>query len=597
MFSSIRWKFILVYFLLVFIAMVIVGVFIVGRLEEQQIKNVTNNMEQHIETIIGSSSYIASDDWNEYREEIQETLNEWRLGASETLYVIYNEEVPTIIASTSKQYNKLIGQNALNSKYLDSPLILKAFDGEKEDSELEEMNERVVSKHLAYPVMSNVGKVKGILYMTSNLTDVYRTVNESKVILTNATLLALSITVLLGFLIASSITVPIRDVTKKAEEMAMGDFDQFVEVKSNDEIGQLANMFNYLTLKLKNTIQDMDLERSKLDTIFNYMAEGVIAVDKNNSIIHANLIAMDILNLNQDDIIENNVLDFKKMNMKEIDYEQVQDLEGDEIVEISSEIYKIKHAPFKNEEGNIGGLIMVFQDITHEHKLDNMRKEFVANVSHELKTPITTIKSYTETLMESEVDKDMSRRFLNVIDTECDRMTRLVRDLLQLSNLDYKKTNWKKVEVSLSEILEDVLLKLDLAFKEKNQRVIIEIDDDLPNIVSDKDGIERVVLNILSNAIKYTQEYGEIQVLGFKDDKNITLKIIDNGFGISEEDQDRIFERFYRVEKGRSRELGGTGLGLSIAKEIIEAHNGKLSLKSELGEGTEVSIELPYVEV
>ncbi len=180
--------------------MVIVGIFIVGRLEEQQIMNVTNNMEKHIETIIGSSSYIASDDWNEYREEIQETLNEWRLGASETLYVIHNEEVPpTIIASTSKQHAKILGQNALSSKYLDPTLILKAFEGEKADSKLEEINEGIVNKHLAYPVMSNVGKVKGVLYMTSNLTDIYKTVNESKVIITNATFLALGITILLGF--------------------------------------------------------------------------------------------------------------------------------------------------------------------------------------------------------------------------------------------------------------------------------------------------------------------------------------------------------------------------------------------------------------
>ena len=379
--------------------------------------------------------------------------------------------------------------------------------------------------------------------------------------------------------------------------MAMGDFNQFVEVKSNDEIGQLANMFNYLTLKLKNTIQDMDLERSKLDTIFNYMAEGVVAIDKNNQIIHANIIAMDILNLTQEDILDNKSLDLKRINMENIDYKEPQSLEGDEIIEINSEIYKIKHAPFKNEEDIIGGLIIVFQDITHEHKLDNMRKEFVANVSHELKTPITTIKSYTETLMESDVDRDTSERFLNVIDSECDRMTRLVRDLLQLSNLDYQKTNWKKTRISLGEILKDIALKLDLAFKEKNQKLDIKLEEDLPNIVADKDGIERVILNILSNAIKYTQEYGEIYVLGYKEQDNVVIKIKDNGLGISEQDQERIFERFYRVEKGRSRELGGTGLGLSIAKEIIEAHNGMLSLKSELGKGTEVSIKLPYKEV
>ena len=168
---------------------------------------------------------------------------------------------------------------------------------------------------------------------------------------------------------------------------------------------------------------------------------------------------------------------------------------------------------------------------------------------------------------------------------------------LNKCNLDYQKTNWKKTRISLGEILKDIALKLDLAFKEKNQKLDIKLEEDLPNIVADKDGIERVILNILSNAIKYTQEYGEIYVLGYKEQDNVVIKIKDNGLGISEQDQERIFERFYRVEKGRSRELGGTGLGLSIAKEIIEAHNGMLSLKSELGKGTEVSIKLPYKEV
>ena len=592
MFSSIKWKFVVVYFLLVFIAMVIVGVFIIDRLEQQQISNITSNMEQYIVTLESSSSYIASDNWFEHREDIQGYLDEWRIGSTESLYIIYDEEVPTIIASTSKRNVNIMGQNALSYKYLDPQLILHAFhQGEPSHKVIKELNEDRSNKHYVYPVISEQGKVRGVLYMTSDLTGVYNTVNESKLIMTNATILALSITVLLGFLIASSITVPIRDVTKKAEKMAKGDFDQFVEVKSNDEIGQLASMFNYLTLKLKNTIHEMDLERSKLDTIFKYMAEGVIAIDKDNNIIHANLIAMDILNLGEQDI--NNKFNLKDIHMEYIDYDNFEALEGDEIIGIDNEFYKIKHAPFKNDEGGIGGLIIVFQDITHEHKLDNIRKEFVANVSHELKTPITTIKSYTETLIDSELDRDLSNKFLNVIDTECDRMARLVRDLLQLSNLDYKKTKWKMVEISLEDIINDAVVKLDLSFKEKDQRVIVDLADDLPKITVDKDGIEQVILNLLSNGNKYTETNGQIDIVGYSDKENLVLRIKDNGIGISEEDQKRIFERFYRVEKGRSRELGGTGLGLSIAKEIVEAHNGRLNLTSELNEGTEVIIELP----
>ncbi len=595
MFSSIRWKFIVVYFLLVFIAMVIVGVFIIDRLEAQQIAHISNNMEQYMVTLESSSSYIASDNWFENREEIQDYLDEWRIGSTESFYVIYNEEVPTIIASSSKGSQNPIGENALSYKHLDTELILEAFNGEKDDAVIKELNEDRYNKHLVYPVISDLGKVRGVLYMTSDLTGVYNTVDESRIIMTNATIFALAITVLLGFLIASSITVPIRDVTKKAEMMAKGDFDQFVEVKSNDEIGQLASMFNYLTLKLKNTLYDMDLERSKLDTIFKYMAEGVIAIDKNNNIIHANPIAMDLLKLNEKDL--KNTFDLKNIHLEDVDYDNFEDLEGDQIIGIDNEFYKVKYAPFKYDEGDTGGLIIVFQDITYEHKLDNIRKEFVANVSHELKTPITTIKSYAETLIDGDLDEETSDQFLGVIDSECDRMTRLVKDLLQLSNLDYKKTKWKMADISVNDVIDDALVKLGLSFKKKNQSINVQIEESLPKVTMDKDGIEQVILNVLSNANKYSGDNGKIQVMGYQDGEDVTLKIKDNGIGISVEDQKRLFERFYRVEKGRSRELGGTGLGLSIAKEIVEAHNGSLSLESQLGIGTEISIKLPIKQV
>jgi two-component system sensor histidine kinase VicK len=525
MFSSIKWKFIVVYFLLVFIAMVIVGVFIIDRLEEQQITNITNNMEQYIVTLESSSSYIASDNWLENREEIQDYLDQWRIGSTETLYVIYDEEVPTIIASTVKRNQDVIGENALAYKYLDPQLILKAFNGEKNDIVIKELNEDKYVKHFVYPVISELGKVRGVLYMTSDLAGVYNTVDESKIIMTKATILALSITILLGFLIASSITVPIRDVTKKAELMAKGDFDQFVEVKSNDEIGQLASMFNYLTLKLKNTLHDMDLERSKLDTIFKYMAEGVIAIDKDNNIIHSNPIAMDILKLNEQ---KNSTFNLKNINLGNIDYDNFEDLEGNEIIGIDNEFYKVKHAPFKNDEGDTGGLIIVFQDITYEHKLDNIRKEFVANVSHELKTPITTIKSYTETLVDSELDENTKNKFLNVIDSECDRMARLVKDLLQLSNLDYNKTKWKMSKISIKDVVNDAMIKLDLTFKEKKQIVNINIEENLPTVTVDKDGIEQVILNLLSNANKYSEVNGKIDVIGYHDNENVIIKIKDD---------------------------------------------------------------------
>ncbi len=606
MFKSIKWKFIVVYFLLVFIAMVIVGIYIIGRLETQQIANITSAMEQYIETITESSSYISEDDWSKVQEEIQETLNDWRLGSNEVLYVIYGNEVPTIIASTSKLKDKIIGQNALSHKTLDPTLILRAYNGEKASETIEDINvdtnEDTLFNHIAYPVLTEVGKVKGVIYMASDLKNVYITVNESKRVLTSATIIALMITVFLGFLIASSITEPISDVTKKAEEMSRGNFDQFVDIKSDDEIGQLASMFNHLTLKLKDTIQEMDLERSKLDTIFNYMAEGVVAIDINGYIIHANPISMEIVSQAGKDILlystsPKMIFPLEVINIRNINYSDESTLEGDETLEINSQVYKVKYAPFKNEKNNIGGLIIVFQDMTTEHKLDNMRKEFVANVSHELKTPITTIKSYTETLMDNSIEGEIRNNFLDVINNECDRMARLVRDLLQLSNLDYRKTTWKKEETSINKLLEEILLKLEFSFKEKDHELIFETEENLPNIVIDKDGIEQVILNIVSNAIKYTEKNGRIEVTTKKSEGYVNVIVTDNGIGVPEDDQTRIFERFYRVEKGRSRELGGTGLGLSIAKQIIEAHDGEIALISSFNRGTTVKIKIPYKEV
>ena len=597
MFASIRWKFIIVYFLLVFIAMAIVGVFIIQRFEVQQLDNRTNTMVKQIESINNTFSFLSKDDWLEVSEDIQKTLNEWRFDGTETLYVIYDEDIPKIIASSHSNHEKIEGQTALDYKFLDPTLILSAYKGRRSEGIEKDINENTVFKHLAYPVLNEIGQVKGVLYMTADLQDVYKTLDESKRILTRATLLALVVTIVLGFFIASSITGPIRDVTKKAEKMAKGDFNQFVEVKSDDEIGQLASMFNYLTLKLKDTIQEMDLERSKLDTIFNYMADGVIAIDINSHIIHANPIAMNILELKDilnKDIKNRRPFPMESINLTKIDYDDANTLEGEGVVELNSIVYRTRYAPFRNEKNSIGGIIIVFQDITEQHKLDNMRKEFVANVSHELKTPITTIKGYAETLMEyRDIDEENSYKFLSIIDNECDRMARIVRDLLQLSNLDYNKTKWNKMEYPIDKLMNDIYLKMEVSAKEKNQKIILEVEENIPSVKIDKDGIEQVILNIVSNSIKYTGDYGQIDISVKKQDDGIIIKVKDNGVGIPKGDQDRIFERFYRVDKGRSRDFGGTGLGLPIARQIVEAHGGEIILKSKYKEGTEVDVILP----
>ncbi|MBR5518561.1 MAG: PAS domain-containing sensor histidine kinase, partial [Clostridia bacterium] len=252
--------------------------------------------------------------------------------------------------------------------------------------------------------------------------------------------------------------------------------------------------------------------------------------------------------------------------------------------------------PFKTTDGS-DGLIAVIQDITEQHRLDNARREFVANVSHELRTPLTTVKSYAETLSDitddNNLDPQICKSFLKIINDETDRMTRLVKDLLLLSRLDYSLKDMPKEDFDISEMLRSLVERLSMSTKEKEQTLVYEPTNTLPIYNGSPDRIEQVLINVITNAVKYTPKGGHILVTSMYMYNSITIKVIDDGIGIPEENLQHIFERFYRVDKARSREMGGTGLGLAIAKEIIEAHDGTIEIKSKSGHGTEVIINLP----
>jgi len=244
---------------------------------------------------------------------------------------------------------------------------------------------------------------------------------------------------------------------------------------------------------------------------------------------------------------------------------------------------KIDYAPFKDNQNEIGGVILVFKNVTEQYRIDKMQKEFVANVSHELKTPITTIKSYAETLIDGALSEpSIAIEFLNTINSESDRMSRLVSDLLKLSRMDYEQTKWNKEELNVDKMIKDICMKLHIQAKNKDIKMHIEqISEDM-NILFDKDGFEQIILNIAGNAVKYTPEHGNIWISAIKENKNVVISIKDDGIGIPKEDQARIFDRFYRVDKARTRQMGGTGLGLSIAKQIAEAHDSTIIVNSEI---------------
>jgi signal transduction histidine kinase len=477
-----------------------------------------------------------------------------------------------------------------------------------------------------------------------------------------------AIAFVLGYFFSKTITAPIGTLMNKAVNIAAGDFDELPEVTSDDEISKLTGAFNNMAVSLKKTLTEISSEKNKIETIINYMTDGIIAYNLKGEVIHSNPAARRMLrdggNADAGNTAEpadtaaepaanpannpgspvvpaanagvpstntgvpvantvktaavpardpnvagdtadpvagaatsafdnycrklyneysiNDVLYLEAYNTKEYD------------LTIGKRMLKVYFAVFTGENNKAEGVIAVLHDVTEQQRLENMRKDFVANVSHELRTPLTSIKSYAETLMDGGVDdpEDVSR-LLGVINSEAHRMTRLVKDLLQLSRMDNQQLPWNMEEISFVQLVKDTVDKMEMEALSKRQLLRSYVLGDVPNIQADYGRLEQVVINILSNAIKYTPEGGAITVYIGRTSNEVYFKAVDTGIGIPENDLPRIFERFYRVDKARSREMGGTGLGMAIAKEIVEAHSGSITLESELGKGTEVTVKLP----
>jgi two-component system sensor histidine kinase VicK len=559
-----------------------------------------NSVRKDFTKVVADGILVSFNDYknlNDHITEIQANIENWGKSFQEEIFIIDTNYSIVAVGSGNKSY---VGETAIT--FLDEGLITRGLSGESDEKDGFSGERDIPVKSMVFPIGEN-GSVIGVLYLRADITSVYNALDSAKLIFLEAMLIALLVTFALGFLIARSITVPINDVTEKAEKMAQGDFSQEVLVKSNDEIGRLAEMFNLLREKLNFTLSEISNEKSKLETILKYMADGLIAVDLNGKIIHANSAAISMLGITNEEVLENNFDSIISRYSKALTIEEIKanskKMEGNESFEYGGSTFFARYAQFHNEYEENVGIIMIIQDITERQKLENMQKEFVANVSHELKTPLTTIKSYVETLLEGEIEDEVtSIKFLKVVDEEADRMNRLVSDLLQLSRLDYKREKWNKRNNDIILIIKNVVSKIEFTAKIKKQEIYLDFEQDANiKINSDKDKIEQVILNILSNAIKYTDVNGEIHIEAFKDKGEAVIKISDNGIGIPEDEIKNVFERFYRVDKARSRAMGGTGLGLSIAKQIIEEHKGRIILESSDGNGTTITIHLPIAGI
>lgn len=437
----------------------------------------------------------------------------------------------------------------------------------------------------------------GYIYIKniSNISNTQEIVNITKKYLVISIIIFISITVTSMQIFKKIIKKSMVDIVKDAGKIVTGEESKVrVLQESNKTRDEFMSAFDDATLEIREHLKDVDKQKKQIETILLYMTDGIIAFDLEGEVTHKNLAAERLLNISEEDNNFEKV--FSKFNV-DINLEKIIYLEdwtsSDKRIHVGEKYINLLFVPYKDNNQRPAGVIAVVQDITEHVKLDNMRKEFVADVSHELKTPITSIMGYADTLLEGEYDDVTRNKFLNVIASEARRMAKLVTDLLSLSRYDNNKIKPEKTEFDLGELVKKCQEKLEIEISKKHHKVENLVTANVPLVYADKSGIERVVLNILSNSIKYTKENGNIKIyVGFVYN-DAYIKIIDNGIGIPEEDLTRIFERFYRVDKARSRELGGTGLGLSIAKEILNQNNGSIDIKSEVGKGTEVVIRVP----
>ena len=576
MLRSIQWKLVLMFVLLIVAVMLVFGLFLQGRISAFYHNSFSQVMSQSFSAELTNQlqAAVKSED---SLEELKKILSIYsgRLGISSNRnYYILSKKTGEVLFGSD------------NETMLDkSDNMIAAMAGKTGSAVYQNM------PYIDYAL--SVGD-DYIVYIKDKKEEMFEIMRTIYIIVGQALLIGILISIILGFFLSRTITRPISNLTTKAESLAKGSFDTKININSQDEIGKLASTFNYMTSMIKNSMEEIAQEKNKLETMFRYMTDGVIAFDINEKVIHMNPAAKEMLKIKDegairfDEFFKSLDADICMAQLLYIDHSATLERQLD----VEDKSLKAFFATFETEGEKLSGVIVILQDITEAQRLEMSRREVVANVSHELRTPLTTIKSYSETIQAYAASEE-EKKFLDVIIREVDRMTRIVKDLLTLSSLDSKKFTANFEYFSLDELLREVVDKMSMdALRHKH---IIEYfpSTSIPDIYADRDRIEQVITNIVSNAIKYTPDGGNIQMFAGCLYNEVYIKIKDNGIGINKEDLPRVFERFYRVDKARSREHGGTGLGLAIAKNFVELHGGTIKITSKAGKGTEVLIKLP----
>jgi two-component system sensor histidine kinase VicK len=584
--KSLQWRLVSFFCLIIFCLIVPIGLYLNGRIESKYYDDFKWRIEKGFEdwALASGNDYPTAE---ELKAALQNSESVFQLNLENRSYTIYDTITGEIYFTNDDEFFNSTSELALNS-LLGSDNFIRALAGKEDNKKILESSGGSSFFDYARPVGSNIVYFR---YYRDDWAGITKYFNN---IIYTSLAIGIMIALLAGYFLSRTITSPLAKLMQKAQSIANGDFDTEVEVKSGDEIGKLTEAFNYMAQNLKNNLIEISSEKSKMETILNYMTDGIIAFNMKGEVIHNNPASSRILGADG----LSNFQDYRKQFGFEYSLEDVLYLQSSQTAEMNINVggktIKVYFAVFTDELKKPEGIIAVLQDITEQQRLEDMRKEFVANVSHELRTPLTSIKSYSEALLEGALDdRETAEHFLGVINSEADRMTRLVRDLLQLSRLDNHQMKWDFKKISLVDLIRSTVERMQLEAGARKQKLECYVMGEIPEIEADYGRIEQVAFNIIGNAIKYTLDGGNITVYVGRIYNDVYFKVSDSGIGIPESDIQRIFERFYRVDKARSREMGGTGLGLSIAKEIVDAHSGTIEISSKIGVGTEVTVRLP----
>ncbi|MCX8131129.1 MAG: ATP-binding protein [Clostridia bacterium] len=418
-------------------------------------------------------------------------------------------------------------------------------------------------------------------------------------------LAALLLTTLLALKFSSSAIKPINELIAISNEISKGNYTKRVNIATKDEFGLLSKTFNDMAAKLEETVDNLIDKNVKFDSIMNSMINGIVAVDTKYRIILINDMAREMFNVkNEAEVLGHNILELVRNNQINAYVKKAVEQNTSLINEViigppEDKVLRVYTNPIKPKDSEYSGLheisggIIFIQDITNIKKLEQIRTEFVSNVTHELKTPLTSIRGFVETLRSGAINNaDVSEKFLEIIDIEAERLYMLINDILQLSEIENRQKDSNIEKHNLKSIVEEVLSILQGVAEKKGITVTDEIDSNI-TIIANKDRIKQMLINLIDNAIKYNSENGAVNVKSYRSEGKVVIIVSDTGIGIAQEHIPRIFERFYRVDKGRSRNMGGTGLGLSIVKHIVNLYNGDIRVNSNPGKGTEFIIQLP----